>query len=477
MGTADLFMTESDAVSWYMEEDPGLRSTVVAVAWLEQAPPWDELSRRLEAATRLVPSFRRRPLEARGRLAPPRWATDPGFDLSWHLRRVAAPEPRSRETVLEVARLAATTGFDRTRPLWEFTLVEGLADGGAALVMKFHHALTDGIGGVRLAYYLVDDDPSGRVPAAMPVAPPGEVLGAPALVLGALANRAGELAGRTAKALRWAPRTGRLLLRHPLGTASSMAGTVRSVARTVAPVRRTLSPVMVRRGPGRRLHALDVPLEELHRAAATAGGTVNDAFMAAVTGGLRRYHERHGVVLDDLMVTMPISLRRPTDPPGGNRITLMRFVVPAGIVDPVARIGALDSSCRGARAEPSLALTEEIAGALNLLPAPVVGSMLKHVDFLASDVPGFPAPVYLCGSRVTGYYPFGPTIGAALNATLFSYDGGCCIGVTVDTEAVPDDDVLMECLAEGVAEVSAAGRQAGGAGRKPTEENKEGVPC
>ena len=471
MGTGEMFMTESDAFSWYMEQDPGLRSTVVAVAWLEQVPPWEELGRRLEAATRLVPAFRRRALEAPGRLAPPRWATDPGFDLRWHLRRVAAPEPRDRDTVLEMARLAATTGFDRTRPLWEFTLVEGLADGSAALVMKFHHALTDGIGGVRLAYYLVDDVPSAASDTTMPAAPPGEELAAPALVLGALANRTGELAGRISKALRWAPSTGGRLLAHPLRTSTSLARTAASVARTVAPVRRTLSPVMVRRGPGRRLHELEVPLDELHGAAARAGGTVNDAFMAAVTGGLRRYHEHHGVELGDLMVTMPISLRRPTDPPGGNRITLMRFVVPAGIPDPLERIRALDGRCRAARDERSLALTDEIASALNLLPAPVVGSMLKHVDFLASDVPGFPAPVYLCGSRVTGYTPFGPTIGAALNATLFSYDGRCCIGVTVDTDAVPDDDLLIRCLAEGLAEVTAAGRRPAGA------EEKEDVTC
>ena len=172
MGTDDLFMTESDAFSWYMEKDPALRSTVVAVAWLDRAPPWEELGRRLEAATRLAPSFRRRPLEPPGRLAAPRWAADGDFDLHWHLRRAAAPEPRTRETVLEMARLAATTGFDRTRPLWEFTLVEGLEGGEAALVMKFHHSLTDGVGGVRLAYLLVDDEPGGPGPGPVPEAPP-----------------------------------------------------------------------------------------------------------------------------------------------------------------------------------------------------------------------------------------------------------------------------------------------------------------
>ncbi|HMK63498.1 MAG TPA: WS/DGAT domain-containing protein [Acidimicrobiales bacterium] len=95
-----------------------------------------------------------------------------------------------------------------------------------------------------------------------------------------------------------------------------------------------------------------------------------------------------------------------------------------------------------------------MAGLLNMLPASVPGSMLKHVDFLASDVPGFNRPAYLCGSRITGFHSFGPTIGAALNATLFSYISECCIGVTIDSDAVPDHDVLTECLRAGFAEVT-----------------------
>jgi diacylglycerol O-acyltransferase len=143
---------------------------------------------------------------------------------------------------------------------------------------------------------------------------------------------------------------------------------------------------------------------------------------------------------------------------GGNRITLMRFPVPAGIADPAQRIRATDARCRRARAERSLPLTDAVAGVLNMLPSAVVASMLKHVDFLASDVPGFPRQIYLCGAPVSGYYAFGPTIGAALNATLFSYQSQCCIGVTVDTDAIPDDDVLLGCLADGFGEVVGSSR-------------------
>ena len=274
----------------------------------------------------------------------------------------------------------------------------------------------------------------------------------------ALGDRATRLRDGFLQAARLAPSVAVRVVRHPLGTGADMVETARSIGRTVQPLPEVLSPVMTQRGPGRVLHTITVSLDELKQAGAVAGGTLNDSFMAGVTGGLRRYHEHHGATVAELTVTMPISIRKPDDPPGGNRITLQRLRVPLSMADPVSRMRAIGARCRAARAERSLAFTDAIAGALNLVPNTVIGNMLKHVDFLASDVPGFPYPIFLCGARVTGYYAFGPTIGAAMNATLFSYDGSCCIGITVDTTAIPDDKLLTECLLEGFAETIGAGR-------------------
>ena len=196
----------------------------------------------------------------------------------------------------------------------------------------------------------------------------------------------------------------------------------------MAPVRDTLSPIMKTRGLGRHLEMLELRLDDLTRAAAAGGGTVNDAFMAAVTGGLRRYHDRRGAPVDELRVTMPISIRHPDDPIGGNRITLMRFVVPVSDPDPESRMRALGGLCKAAQLERSLPLTNAIAGPLNLMPSGVVGSMLKHVDFLASDVPGLTFLVYLAGAEVERYSAFGPTTGSSVNLTLVSYNGTCCVG-------------------------------------------------
>ena len=447
-------MSQSDAFSWYMEKDPALRSTVVAVAWLSDSPDWTSMCHKLDHATRLAPGFRQRPYEPVARLSTPRWATDPAFDLTWHCRRLAAPEPRSTDTVLEMARLAAMTGFDRTRPLWEFTLVEGLQGGQAALVMKMHHSLTDGIGGVALAHLLLDERPNGTTTGPEVAAPRGERVTRNRLVMEGLLYQATRVTDTVAHALRRTPSALSTAARHPWDATMKTTTTAASLARMLRPVRSTRSPLITRRGPGRALSMIDVGLGDLKRAAAEGGGTVNDGFLAALAGGLRMYHDLHGAKVGELLMTMPISIRRPDDPSGGNRITLERLAIPIGVLDVNTRIAEIHRRCLKTRAEPAIAYTNTVAAVLNMLPASVTGSMLKHVDFLASDVPGFNRPAYLCGSQITGFHSFGPTIGAALNATLFSYVSECCIGVTIDTDAVPDHEVLMESLRAGFDEVT-----------------------
>ena len=398
-GRADEFMRESDAFSWYMESDPALRATIVVVAWLDRSPDWDTLVDRLERATRLVPISRQRPVEPPGRLATPRWTVDPDFDLSWHLRRVGSPPPHTPDTVLDIARVAAMTGFDTAHPLWEYTVVENLTGGGAAMVMKLHHSLTDGIGGMQLLLLLFDTDSDGPAQGALPDPPASASLGTTELVTASILHGGRKILGVARHQATTALPSAWRASRHPVRCTRDVIETLRSVGRTVAPVSDTLSPIMTGRSLGRRLAMLEVGLDDLKQASAAAGGSVNDGFMAAVTGGLRRYHEHHGAPVDELRVTLPISIRTPEDPAAGNRVTLERFTVPVGVADPAARIRAIGKRCRAARNERSLRYTNAIAGTLNLLPSAAVGSMLKHIDFLASNVPGPEFP------RVSGRCP------------------------------------------------------------------------
>jgi len=210
---------------------------------------------------------------------------------------------------------------------------------------------------------------------------------------------------------------------------------------------------MKERGIGRHVDHIEFELRDLRAAARAAGGTVNDGFLAGAAGGLRRYHESRGAPVEALRVMMPISLRNEGDPAGGNRITLMRFEVPVAEPDPSRRIAEIDRRARAMREEQSLPYTNAIAGGLNLLPPNLVGSIFKHVDFVASDVPSFPEPVYLAGARMAKEVAFGPTTGTAVNLTLVSYCGRCTVGLTIDTAAVPDPDHLVGCIREGFDEV------------------------
>jgi WS/DGAT/MGAT family acyltransferase len=451
------FMRHTDAFTWAMETDPRLRSTVVSVVLLDRSPDWDEVRERFDLMSRKLPIFRQR-VVASPPPAPPRWEYDSDFDLDYHMRRAATPGAGTLDDVLEMARVAEMQGFDRARALWETTVIDGLENGGAAMICKFHHALTDGIGGVQIAMNLFSL--SEELYEHEPLPPEPEV------------SRSSQLSGYRdtwrydtgllGKALtgtvKRAPRLMYDGVRRPIATVRSVAANAASVYRTVRPINRPGSPLLTDRGLIRRLGVHQVPMPLLREAAHRCDAALNDAFVAGVAGGLRRYHEKHGVAVGDLHLTMPLSLRTKADDMGGNRITLMRFDVPVGEADPAQRIRAIHERVSALRQERSLPYTQLIAGVLNLMPRWYIGSVLRHVDFLASDVPGVPVPVFLGGAAVRAQYAFGPTIGSSVNVTLLTYVDTCGLGIDVDSAAIPDYDVFYDALVAGFDEVLALAR-------------------
>lgn len=461
------FMRNSDAFTWEMEHDPGLRSTIVTIFRLDRTPDWDDLVQVFDRLSATLPMFRQRVVE-NPPPAPPRWEADPDFDLSFHVHRMIAPPPGSFAYVLELARRAEMADFDRARPLWEVTLVEGLARGEAALVGKFHHSLTDGVGGVDIAMNLFDLTREGTERGPVPVVPPASRAGALEGVRRSAQYDVGLARGLARAAVTSLPAAAGAVVLHPLSSVRDVVGTAASVYRTVRPIPRTGSSLMTDRRLVRRLGVHEVPLARLKAAARVSDATLNDAFLAGVTGGLRRYHEHHGAAIGDLHVCMPVSLRTAEDAAGGNRITLMRFDLPADILEPRERIRVTHRRAGFVRAERSLPYTQLIAGALNLVPRWYIASILRNVDVLASDVAGIPVPVYIGGAKVLVQYPFGPTIGAGLNVTMMSYVDTCALGINADTGAVPDFDVLHACLVAGFEEVLSVGDRARGGARAGT---------
>jgi diacylglycerol O-acyltransferase / wax synthase len=451
-------MSDSDALMWNIEKDPLLRSTIVTVLLLDRAPDWDRLVDKIERGTWLIPRLRQRIATPLLRMGPPQWSGDTNFDLRYHLRRVKACEP-TVEAVLDLARTSAMAGFDRARPLWEYTVVEGLEGGKSAMILKVHHSMTDGVGGMKLLLMLFDfeRDPD-VVPAldrvdAVPVFTPRD------LIVSALSHNQRRALGIARRSVIDSVGVARALFDDPVGLAREAARVAGSVIRFLAPATDPHSPIMRSRTLARQLSTLDVPLDGLKAAAKTVGGSLNDSFVAAVLGGMQRYHEFHGASVDDLRMVMPINLRETGAALGGNHFTPARFLVPLTIKDPSERIRAVGRLTREIRAEPAIQLTDALAGVLNQLPTTITtalfGSMLKGADFVTSNVPGAPFEIYSAGAALERMYAFAPLAGAAINVTLLSNCGTCCIGVNVDSVAVPDSETFLRCLEEGFEEILA----------------------
>jgi len=453
-------MSDSDALMWNIEKDPLLRSTIVTVLFFDSTPDWDTLVSRIERGSWLIPRMRQRVATPLLRIGPPHWSGDPHFDLMYHLRRVKVCEPTD-DAVLDLARTAAMAGFDRARPLWEYTLVEGLADGRAAMVMKVHHSMTDGVGGMKLLLMLFDfeRDPADPGPLDQVEAIPTFTAGD--LVLKSLGHRRRRAVGMVRRAAHDVWAGAGALAHHPQETIGHAAVVGGSIARYLAPATTPHSHAMSARTMARSLGTFDVSLDDLKRAGKAVGGSLNDAFVAGVVGGLAQYHEFHGEHVDDLRMVMPINLRETGAALGGNHFTPARFLVPLTIKDPAERMVELGRLARVMRDEPAVALTDALSGILNQLPTTLTtalfGSMLKGADFVTSNVPGAPFPIYSGGAELQRMYAFGPLSGAAMNATLLSHCGTCCIGVNLDAVAVPDRDVMLGALEQSFADVIAVG--------------------
>ncbi len=428
----------SDAVLWSMERDPLLCSTVTAVGLLDRAPDRTELRSRFELAVRDEPRLRQRvggQLWGVGRAC---WVDDRDFDLSAHLRWLGGvDDPR---WLWHFAAQTAEEGFDRSQALWQVTVVEDLAGGGAAFVVKLHHALTDGLGAVDLLRHLVAVSP-GVVERMAPRPVP-------------------EMTGPTGTAAHVAG-----MARHPGRTVRSAAGLAGSLTRLVAPSPNRMAPLWDRRSTRWRFDTVEFPLEALRAAGRIAEATVNDVFVAGVAGGLHRYFAHHDRHVGALRMNLPVSLRRRGDGSAGNRFSPVRVVLDISEHDAYRRVRAVSAQCRAARHEPALPLTETVAGTLALLPAPVtaavMGSMLKGVDFVATNVPGVPVPCSLAGAGLTRLYAFAPLSGAALNVALVSHVGLACIGLNCDRAVIDDPDVLVACVHDGFDEVLALGHARG----------------
>jgi WS/DGAT/MGAT family acyltransferase len=453
-------MSASDALMWSIEKDPLLRSTITTIFLVDRTADPSLFRRRIDRVSRLVPRLRQRVLGHPLSIAPPRWEVDPSFDLDYHLRWVRLAGEGTMRDVLDLAEPIAMQGFDRARPLWEFTVAEGMHGDRAAVIAKIHHSITDGVGGVKLLMELLDLERHPDVEPAMPSAPIASRLSERQRALDAIrfesarALRAtGGMAGALTRDLARA-------VSDPVGMGMAVVHTAGSLAKLLQPATAPMSPLMRDRSLSVHFDELDFPISALKQASKVVSGRLNDAFVAGVAGGLRRYHQKHGCDVDLLRMTMPINVRtKARENVVGNQFVPARFPVPVGIDDPIERMAAIRTLVEHERAEPALTLTDTIANVLNRLPATVTtnvfGSMLKGVDFVTTNVPGPPVPVYLAGARIDAQYAFGPMTGAATNVALLSQEDAVHLGINTDPAAIPDPDTFTACLRDSFEELCA----------------------
>jgi WS/DGAT/MGAT family acyltransferase len=354
-----------------------------------------------------------------------------------------------------MAQTMATSGFDPALPLWEAVMVEGLDGGEAALVLKVHHALVDGVSGLAALAALFDAPEVGPGDATTVTAT------APEPVRDGRDGTEGR-AGTPKLRAQDLPEAVKFVdealdaARHPVRTLGWLAAVGASVARLMAPAGRPVSPIMQGRSFRRHVEVVDIPVADLRRAARGWQGTLNDVFVASVVRGLALYHEQHGTASTGFRALMPVNVRNPDDRTAGNHFVPARFVIPVhtDLAECVAEVQRLTGAWKQA---PGLVLSDVMANGLSTLPAPVAravwSSMLMGNDFCTTNVPGPPFPVSLDGAQVRALYAVSPPSGAAFNVSLVSMAEQACVTLTIDPVAVPDSAKLAGCIDDGFAEV------------------------
>jgi diacylglycerol O-acyltransferase / wax synthase len=438
---------------------------VGALVIFEGPPPSrEDFCKHIESRLPLVPRYRQKLTFPRFEMGRPFWVDDPQFNLDYHVRHTALPSPGSLEQLRGLVGRIFSQRLDRSKPLWEVWLVQGLQDGRFALISKTHHSLVDGISGVDISTVLFDLSP---VPAEAPEpvdwtpqSEPSQVRLVAEGVKGALRTPQ-DIAGRALGAIQHPRRTAEELLEAAEGL-----GEVAWAGLNPAPD----VPLNVPIGPHRRVWWLQRPLEEFKQIKNALGGTVNDVVLAVVAGGLGRWLRIRGVRTEglELRALVPVSIRAEEEHGTlGNRIAAMRAPLPVYAEEPVERLRIVSEAMRGLK-ESKQALGAEVISGLERFAPPTLLAMASRVNFstrlfnlIVTNVPGPQFPLYLLGREMQELVPiaFLPE-NHALAVAVMSYNGKVDFGLLADYDAMPDLEVFAELLAESLDELLGAAREA-----------------
>lgn len=441
-------LSPTDASFLYIESDHEPQH-VGSLAIIEGGPLRDESGRiriddlRETIARRIhrVPRMRQRVRFVPFRQGRPVWVDDHRFDLTYHVRLTSLPRPGTREQLLELMGRLQSLPLDRSRPLWEIWVVDGLADDRVAQIIKTHHAVGDGIANVDMVMALVDTDPhpppDPEPPSWEPAPPPGDL----ELWARAVAEQVVRPATLARSATAW--------VRHP----SRAVEVARDVVSTLVAFgdRPARAPWNTGVSPHRRWVDATVTIDQVRRIrkGTDLGATLNDVVLAACAGALRDLLEsREGRVAPDrrLSAMVPVS-RRDGDDHGsslGNRVSLIVADLPVGEPDPLRRLAAIRRQTADRKGSGMTEGSEALVGLSGELPmlAPELAWAMSRsipMNLVITNVPGPPVPLWVYGARVVEAYPYVEVIDReGLTIAVLSYEGRLHFGITADRDVMPD---------------------------------------
>src|SRR4051795_12544033 len=458
-------LTAVDA-SFLAQESPVSHMHVGGVTIFEGPPPtFEEITEALRSRLHLVPRYRQKlatPPLGTGR---PLWVDDPDFNLEYHVRQTALPDPGSEEQLFNLASRIFSQQLDRSKPLWEVWIAEGLEGNRFAIISKTHHALIDGIAGVDLATVLFDVEPVPRKieHSGRPWQPERRPGGVDLLAAGArdLLRTGLRVAGDAVSAVTHPERTVSGAM-----TAAEGLGEVVWAGLNPAPA----TPLNVDIGPHRRIVGTRARLDDFKLVKSTFGTTVNDVVLAAVTGALRTWLHSRGVRTEglELRALVPVSVRTAEERgTGGNRIAAMRGPLPVYIEDPLTRLSTVKEAMDGLKDSKQAVGAEVLAGVQSFAP-PTILAQASRLNFstrlfnlIVTNVPGPQFPLYAYGRELLELFPvaFLPA-NHALAVAIMSYNGAVNFGLLGDLDAVPDIGSVAEGITEELGELVRLAREA-----------------
>jgi diacylglycerol O-acyltransferase / wax synthase len=441
------------------DRDAHTSMAIASIAVFEgPSPSYEEVLASLAGRLPLVPRYRQKLRTVPLRLGRPVWVDDPGFDLRYHVRQTALPPPGGDQQLASLMGRVMSQRLDRDHPLWEYWLIEGLAQDRWALISKLHHCMVDGVSGTDLYRVIFDVSPEPSPPAADDDRRAGAEPSSLQLAAQAALDMV-MLPVREASALTGA-------VTDPGGAARQVTDTIRAIAKLAPSLwPATGSSLSGHIGRQRRYTWARASLDDLKTIKRELGGTVNDVVLAAISGGFRTLLLARGEQPESHKVPslVPVSLRAPGEESiYENRVSAVLADLPVHIADPVERLAAVRAQLSALKASKEAMVGEALVTVGRYTPFPVVsrgvrlvfGLPQREIVTVTTNVPGPRQPLYAMGRpllEIIPYVPIATTVRTGIS--IFTYCGNVTFGVTGDFATNPDLDVLAHGIEDGVSDL------------------------